>query len=233
MEERKRMKHIILFLLFACLSTSCQDQSKITSNTSFQEIAGRDFGKENQSSYIRNKIYRCHAPPNWHRNDPSQHESIADTTKALCEFVIDEDGEEIHITIHNFPTSKAEERIPPGAQVARWKRQFTDLDLTTLSVTPQSNGGFAGLLFEGSGILKGETSTVMAWGMQLGPEHYSTLNFHMNTSLSLQEQEHFRQLLSDYTIKAVGPVALVEKHRDAILAFARSFELIEEIPRSL
>lgn len=224
------MQKIIFFLLITSLCISCSDQPNIL-NSSLQEIAGRDDGKESNGEYTRSIIYRGQLPLHWRRCNPSRSESIGDTTKPLCEFIIEDEGaEEVHITIHNFPTTKLEERIPPEAQIARWKRQFTELDLTTLAVIPQSYGGFAGLLFEGSGIQKEKHTTVIAWAMQLAPEHYSTLSFLLSTIYSSQKQEYFRQMRSDYTIKAVGPTALMKKHRQAILGFAHSFELIEEIP---
>ena len=225
--------HKILFILLGLLIASCNEPQGNATKGSLQEIGGRDSSKNLTSNYSREKIYRCYTPLHWQRKDLSCYESLADTMKALCEFVIEDEEGKITIAIHNFPTMKVEERIPPGAQVARWKRQFTELDLTTLSVMPQSNGGFVGLLFEASGVLKGRDAAVMAWGMQLAPEHYSNLTFFMNTTPSAYEKEHFKQIISDYTIKAIGPVASIEKNRDAIMKFAHSFELIEEIPRTL
>lgn len=225
------MKSIILFMFFIASCISCNDLSNPLTS-SLQEISGRDEGKQVNGDYLRFMVYRSKAPLTWQRCDPQQNASIADTTKPLCEFVIKDGTEIVRITIHNFPTIKAEERIPPGAQVARWKRQFTELDPTSVTVSPQSYGGFAGLFFEGSGMLSGEQKTVMAWSMQLAPEHYSTLSYLIDTSDSLQEKEHLKQVRSDYTIKAVGPTPLMEKHRHSLIVFARSFELIDEIPHS-
>ena len=55
------------------------------------------------------------------------------------------------------------------AQIMRWKRQFEQLDPATTSVKPQAFSGFVGYLFEGTGILSGETKTVLGWAMELGP----------------------------------------------------------------
>lgn len=226
---RISMKSFILFMLLVISCVSCDDLPN-PPISSFQEISGRDEGKQINSDYLRSMVYRSKVPLAWHRSDPQQNASIADTTKPLCEFAIEEGSEIVRITIHNFPTIITEERIPPGAQVARWKRQFTELDVTTVAVTPQSYGGFAGLFFEGTGMLGGENKTVMAWAMQLAPGHYSTLSYLANTCDSVQEREHLKQVRSDYTIKAVGPKTLMEKHRHSLIAFARSFELIDEIP---
>jgi hypothetical protein len=62
--------------------------------------------------------------------------------------------------------------------------------------------------------------------MQLAQEHHLSLEV---------EHEEFddktrRQMRSDFTIKAAGPPRLIEKHREAIIRFAQSFELIHEIP---
>jgi len=187
-----------------------------------QEICGRDKG----SSTERESIYRAKIPQNWIRRDPASDESIVDTTKALCEFVIAEETGQIRITIHNFPFNQMQDRIPPAAQIARWRRQFDSLDAATLRMTPQAYAGFVGMNFEGTGILKGQTNTVMGWSMQLAPEHYQSLS----KSNSLSEQKQREQMRADFTIKAVGDPLLVAKHRDQIEKFARSFELIQEIP---
>ncbi len=54
--------------------------------------------------------------------------------------------------------------------------------------------------------------------MQLSPIHFRNLA-HSN-----------RQLRSDYTIKATGAPDSIDRHREDIEQFARSFELIEELP---
>jgi hypothetical protein len=186
------------------------------------EITGRDEGQPNQ----RNSIYRVKAPSNWSRTDPAPNESIADSMKSLCEFWISDGDNKIRIVIHNFPTYTLEERIPPIAQIIRWKRQFDDLDQASVSVTPQSYGGFTGLLFTGTGHQKGQLITVMGWSMQIASEHYR----HLCPQEAQAKTRICRQMRADYTIKATGSADLIEKYRSSLTAFANSFELIEEIP---
>ena len=70
--------------------------------------------------------------------------------------------------------------------------------------------------------MNGQQIMVLGWALQLPLEHYQTI-----LHSSLQEKDSMR---SDVTIKAVGPLSLMQKHKEAIIAAARSFELIEEIP---
>jgi hypothetical protein len=121
--------------------------------------------------------------------------------------------EKVRITVHNFPAETLEGRIPPGAQVARWRRQLNLTSPTSHRVLPVSHGGFVGLHLEGPGIL--------AWAMQLAAPHFRALQQHPHNA---------KQCCADYTIKATGPQILLTVHEEEIHAFARSFELIEEIP---
>ncbi len=154
-------------------------------------------------------IYRIKVPHTWSRNDPKS--PPTDTTLAICEFNIDE----IRITIHNFPSYEINDRIPPGLQIARWRQQIVP---TAEYITPQSFSGYAGFLFEASN----EKNGVMGWIMQLGTEQYSRLTL----------PDVPQEWRSDITIKAQGPKELIQKHRLEIISFARSFELIHEIPPS-
>lgn len=191
--------------------------------SAYSQICGRDA----DNSMERPAIYRAKVPGNWQRIDPSALESITDTMKPLCEFLIVENQQQIRITIHNFPSDSAENRIPAQAQVARWKRQFSQLDPETVSITPEAYHGFTGLQFEGTGTMNGEVITVLGWAMQIATEHYSALQWHIG---QMQDANSLKQMQADYTIKAKGPREHLKKHKQAIIAFARSFELIEEIP---
>ena len=199
---------ITIWLLF----TSCQQDNKNNPSVHMQEIAGRDH----------TPIYRIRTPDSWIKRDPLPNESLLDTTKAISEFIIRESGETIRITIHNFPSQTIEERIAPQQQVARWKKQFETLFTSSSSTIQQAFSGYNGLLFEGTGIMNGQQIMVLGWALQLPLEHYQTI-----LHSSLQEKDSMR---SDVTIKAVGPLSLMQKHKEAIIAAARSFELIEEIP---
>lgn len=202
---------VATLILFACSKNEQQ-----TSSASWQRIYGRD---EN----AHGPLYQVKAPLKWIRCDPILKESLHNTMEPLCEYKInDSEGDPIRISIHNFPSKHLEDRIPPSAQIARWKQQFDYLDPISVVITPQAFGGFSGFLFEGSGILKGKRTTVIGWSMQLTPELYRRL----------EQNDNFvdnDQMRSDYTIKAQGDPNLIAKYKQSIIAFGRSFELIRPI----
>lgn len=226
----------IFILIFSTLS-SCNSSSSSVASSYWQLIAGRDEGNTVSihggmdvrlappSTYERPFIYRVLVPTNWIRQDPSPTESIADTTRSICEFYILESDQVIRLTVHNFPIHGTHPRIPPQAQIARWKQQFDELDLLNTTVVAEGQGGFNGLRFEGQGVLHGQPTTVIGWSMQLASGYERQLSF---------EKEHLdRYKRADYTIKASGPPLLIDKHRADILAFAHHFELIDELPSPL
>lgn len=203
------MNRLIVIILLLC---GCTDASprKLEGWTTLQ-------GRTDQ------QVYRIKAPQEWQYNPPIL-ETIHDTTKPIGEFIITQDSKTISITIHNFPSQTEEDRIPPMAQIQRWQRQFTHLE--SMNTTPQAFGGFVGQLFEGSGIFKDSDSTMLAWSMQLAPEHYLVLKY----PHTAQELAQFPLWRADITIKAIGPSDLVAQYQQAIVEFARSFELIHSIP---
>lgn len=209
-----------IFLTLLLLFTSgCSFQgSHQNISNSYQLIDGRDEGDPAQ----RTAIYRVKVPKDWVRKDPGPDESILDSTKALCEFRIIDRDEQIRISVHNFPVETLEQRIAPFAQITRWKKQFDSLANIDTKTIPQAFAGYAGLMFEATGLIKGRKTTVLAWSMQLAPEHFRNLSSDNHASI--------RQKRADFTIKAVGPPSLMDKYKPAILNFAKSFELIEEIP---
>lgn len=182
-------------------------------------------GRDNGQALERPLIYRACVPSHWIRQDPLETESIADTTKHICEFYIRENKEFIRITIHTFPIIKEMMRIPPQAQVNRWKEQFEELDLVATQTTPYAHGGFSGLFFKGRGILQGNTIEVLGWSMQLASVY--------DRQLSQGRKPLDGNKRADYTIKASGSPHLMVKYRSEILAFAHSFELIDELPSPL
>ncbi len=198
------MKYIRLhyFILLSTLLalTSCAHEPQ--QRPTWQQIAGRDDSP----------TYRARVPSTWRRLDI---EAKTDTTTSLCEFFIDAPEGSVRIAVHNFPVDEITDRIPPASQIARWKRQL-HLDLPTdAQVIPVSHGGFTGLCLKGCG----EKEAIFAWAMQLAPAHFRCLS-----------GPQCRQMRGDYTIKVTGPISLLERHQSAIEAFARSFELLEEIP---
>lgn len=196
-----------LWLLSACFLPSCSTQKE--ARIPWQTIQGRD-------RTVTRPLYRVRAPLDWVRTDPTDQEGLSDTTLPIATFYIQEGAEPIRITIHNFPYTDNKQRIPPEAQVARWKRQQKNTSATS-TITPVSHGGFHGLFFEGDQVL--------AWSMKIGDPYEQLFQSR------LTQTPFTRALRADYTIKAVGQKDLLEIHRDALIAFARSFEWIEEMPR--
>lgn len=207
------------FLLLPLLLFASPLPGYLPKSQGWQTFFGRDTG-----NLERLPIYRGKAPQHWKRIDSE--ESVVDTMKPICEFHIESiEGDPIKITLHNFPTSTIEERIPPAAQVHRWKQQLEILSPLDISISPLSRGGFTGLFFEAKTSPKG----VLAWSMQLAEEHYR----HQNAlSKRSNNGDYYKQMSADYTIKAVGPNNLLQENRSDILNFAASFELIEAIPRN-
>lgn len=214
------MYYLPLIILSLRLLTGCSDYANHGSSlTAWQVISGRETPDE-----PRQAIYRVRMPSEWIR--VPDEEFTADTTKPLSTFVIKSQEGDIRITIHNFPSENLEERIPPTAQITRWKNQFEILDQILSSTEAEAWGGFTGNRFEGIGLLKGERIAVLGWAMQLDPHHYRTLS-----ALRHKDQKNqWRQMSADFTIKAIGTVVAMQTHENALKAFAASFELIEEIP---
>jgi hypothetical protein len=153
----------------------------------------------------RKLLLQAEAPKNWTCHPPPLDLDLQDTTRPIMEWGIDR---EVRITLHTFPIH--DKRIPPIAQIQRWQKQLTPLK--EHSVSPQAFAGFVGLLFEGDN----GTTKFLAWTMQLADPHL----------YSLADRP---QMLQDFTLKAQGTPQAIHRNRIAILTFARSLELIEEI----
>lgn len=203
---------LILFFLFQAPAPS--------PSFTWQSINGRDEG----SPIDRAAVYQAKVPLHWIRKDPLNADSIQDTTKALCEFIIEQGTEHIRITVHNFPIVDEKARIPAQAQIQRWKQQLNDLDSTLTVATPISHGGFIGLFLEAEGSIEDKPVRVLGWSMQLASRYVR--------QFALASAPLERQKRSDYTIKAVGPPPLMQQHRQDIIQFADSFELKDELPWS-
>jgi hypothetical protein len=213
--------HLTPLLLIVLLLSSCETHPPENSPRLIPvEIRGRDNGISAKAL----PIYRVKAPLSWNFFPPAPTESLSNTIKPLCEWAIEDPAGPIRITVHNFPTDSIEQRIPPSAQVARWQKQFDQLDPLSSSITQVSFAGFSGLLFEGSGLMNQTQTSVLAWIMQMAPEHYQSLSLHANTSDKSKQQR------ADFSIKIIGPRESMETHKRTLLAFAQSFELIDEIP---
>ena len=194
-----------LFLLFLILA-GCASHPTAETPCVMTEIVGRDT----------RPVYRAKVPETWVSLPPEG--ALSDTTKPNAAFLIDDS---VRVTVHSFPTDSFEERISPMAQVERWRRQIAPLEEV---VEGAARAGFIGLFYEGRHV----DHSVLAWSMQLDAEHYLTLQFLEGTP---EERAFFKQLRADYTIKVTGPSEVIEKHRRELLEFAKSFELIQEIPK--
>lgn len=203
---------LCIFVIFIYLTCACTSE---TPSTNWQTFPSRDNGNPLE----RIESYRAKVPSHWIRQDPSSTESIADTTKPNAAYQI---GKSIYLTIYTFPAEKFSLRIPPGAQVARWKKQFQELDLTSLMVEPTAHAGFTGLYFYAEGKQKNQLTAVLGHAMQLAYPHWIKLN-------SLSGRHYPREMVIDYTIKAVGPPDDLLEYKEEITSFANSFELIHEL----
>lgn len=224
------MNPVFLALFFSLIFSliGCERTTPLTEKSRWEEIFGRDEGPLT-GKLDRSPIYRAKVPVSWKKILPSQEYSIYDTTLPLCEFVIGDKESCVTLVIHNFPCDNISQRIPPQAQITRWKKQFETFDASSSHLLPQAYGGFAGLFLEGRGIYKGAPKAIMGWAMQLAKEHFHQLQ---KRTISA-ERKLSRQMCADYTIKAVGTPESILKYREDIVTFARSFELVQEIPAPL
>lgn len=213
--------NLLFPLVLSILLTACAEAP--TPLNPMQEMQGRDY------QGTRFYVYRARVPQDWIRKDSLKEESLTDTKKSICEFFINTDEGIIRIAIHNFPSDAIEERIPPIAQTARWQRQFEQLQAEESSTLQQAFNGYAGLKFKGIGIIDQKETMMLGWSLQIGKEHYQMLSHSKNPA----DHDLYREMRADITIKATGPKELMENHEEEIIAFARSFELIREIPSRL
>lgn len=176
------------------------------------------YDRSKNTTHERQALYRIVLPNGWLAKNTTQ--PVTDTKFPLIELVYEENGETILLTIHNFPYQNASERIPPQAQINRWKKQFNSLDVAVIK--PQAFAGFVGQLFWGEGEIKGTNAAMYAWAMQLAQEHEKTLA--ADKCLSQTE------IRSDITLKATGPKTLMNEQQDTIFKLVRSFEYINALP---
>ncbi|MBS4166530.1 MULTISPECIES: hypothetical protein [unclassified Neochlamydia] len=215
-----RIKFFTIILL-TWISCSCSTQDSSNATLKYVEIAAR--GEE--ASESKPIIYRLKVDANWIQHHPSPLDPRADTRQAIIEFYIVHQDEKVSITIHNFPSDNIYQRPSPFTYISRWKKQLHPLDPETVSLTSQAFGGYCGFWFEATGEIKGSQTTMFAWILQLAPEHYH----HLVAPGSPYLLKKYRQMRSDVTIKAIGPPFLMQRYRQSIIAFARSFHLIEDL----
>lgn len=188
---------IISCLLLLLILLGCKEKEQ-SSSFRWVDVSGRDEE--------RSPLYRLKVEEGWRVQFPEKNKSIQSTMEPLVTLQI----EHITLTIHNFPYDEESQRIPPRAQIERWKRQLgTSVAFTT---TPVAFSGFSGLFLEAEGIVSEKPVTYLAWAMNLG------------------RRTEEKEMQADFTIKAVGTPVEMEKHRKSIIEMASSFELIREIP---
>lgn len=188
----------LLILQLALLFTGCS-QPPSPPSSSWKIIEGRKS----------TPLYKIKIPNDWVSIASSS--PLSDTRTPLASYQIPTQEGALFLTIHNFPDI----HIPSYAQIERWKKQFTDLDETSLVLQPEAFGGFSGFYWEGSGKMDDKETTVLAWSMQLDPK--------LSQFLTGEGQ-------SDFTIKVKGPKAAIDQVKENIIYTARSFGLIDEIP---
>lgn len=198
-----------LILCLAALSlVGCNNQEEL--HTITEEIGGR---------FIEDRIYRIEVPQTWSVEKGHPLTDLADTRTPLRAWSIDDPDGSIRITFHSFPVEAEKPRVPPRAQVERWKRQLNHP--LSCCTEPTSWSGYCGLYFEGSQKEK----TVLGWALQLGREHDYSLSSPSPRSLETKRKE----MRSDITFKVTGPTEAVDRHRDEILEAIGSFELIDDL----
>lgn len=210
---------IKIFFSLLVLCPSCRESPHQAPPCSLQHICGRDEILD-YGHAMRRPLYQVKVPLAWKRVDPSESDSLLDTKKPIVTFIIEQN---LHLVVHNFPSQSIEERIDPSAQIERWAAQLKGGVWRSERV---GHDGFSGFYFEGNL----ESNRVCAWSLQLDAEHYQTLHF---LAATVEEEEHYRQMGADYTVKVSGPAALIEKYKDEIALFVTSFQLIQEIPARL
>lgn len=206
---------LLILCILTLLFSSCEKPN--FKPPQHQEIiAGRNFSPVDT---VRLPLYQANVPDHWIRKDPDPKDSLADTMKPLCEYTIHEGNESVRITIHNFPVESIHQRVSPNAQINRWCGQFDNWDPTATNIVAYSHDGFIGLFLECQGTMHNQSVKMLGCSMQLAPELFQ----------NLPTKKEAKQMGSDYTIKALGPPWLVDKHFDEIYDFANSFRLIEEL----
>lgn len=180
-----------IFWIFCFFLVGCHEVEH--PNTKKELFSGR---------HKKTEIYHADVPFHWERVETLT--DLTDTKTPICSYKI---GDDI-LTLHNFPYTEIENRIPPEAQIKRWQDQIPH---GIYDITPLSNGGFGGFRLESTNEEKG----MIAYAMQLTPVIFRSFND--------------PDLKADYTIKFTGNLDSIDLNRRDIDAFALSFEFIAPI----
>ena len=217
---KQPLKLAIQFFSPLFLLTSCSE-AKNDHRYQWQKIAARNEEK----SLNRPLVYQALLAKQWKKIPIPFDQSIYDSKLAVCQFLIEETKPELSLFLHTFPFNKGQMRPSPQAQIERWKRQFEAATSLEMEVTPFSCNGFCGLKLIAEGKMKGKPVQMIAYAMQLAEEHRREIE------LSLSPLDRYK--LADYTIKIVGPLLDLQRHKEDIEKFAQSFEFIDELTTTL
>lgn len=216
-QMRSIAKIVLCALPFMALA-ACENSSNTVLPKKEEVISGRYFPDETKS---RLPLYRVKTPIGWESYHKPLDMPLDDTKEPLVEFIIPNSEGAIKITIHNFYYDSLQGRIPPEAQIARWKKQFASFEESSLSIRPQAFSGFVGLQIDCCGLYEGKNRRILAWSLQLAKEYWLSLE---NGSHLVDERK------SDVTIKILGPENAINTFENELIDFARSFELIDPLP---
>ena len=174
-EESKGIFDMRVLSVFFCIIflLACSEKKSEIADSSWIEITGRTEAEE-----PRQLIYRVKTPKEWTVFFPEETNRLEDTKIANADFWIEDGTHYVHIVVHSFPSDSLDARIPPMAQIHRWKGQFTEINEESILIKPQAHGGFAGFYLFLSGDAQkivGKNSAVLAWAMQMDQEHYLSL----------------------------------------------------------
>lgn len=118
------------------------------------------------------------------------------------------------VTFHTFPSDSLDKRIPPTAQIERWKKQLNGKESEITPYTRCGFGGFRIVCFEEKGMI--------GYAMQLTPPLFQAMLY----PHSKLEDVYFTEMRSDYTVKAVGSGKALENEAVNIDSFVKSLKWI-------
>lgn len=161
--------------------------------------------------YSNLPIYSAKIPGNWVIIMPKEDADLKDTKIPLISFNLP-DG--ILVTFHTFPGDSLENRIPPMAQIERWKNQFKGKDFELIPLSRCGFGGYCLRIFDDSGMI--------GYAMQLTPTLFQSMLYpHFKI-----EELYFTEMRGDFTVKAIGKGSALEREQKIIDDFVKSLKWI-------
>lgn len=208
------MASMRLLILFLCIAWGCEKST----TPSYKEVFA--YGRGEDSS----PVYRLFIPQDW-ETLPLSEQGKVDSREPNLTLLAPIGDKKLPIYFHNFPVANLNERIPPEAQVQRWKEQIPKIVFE--KTEPVSRGGFFGLYAQIEGAKEERAIKTLAVAMQLDPTFARDLSQRHET---LIDANALAQTLADYTLKCMGSEEEIEKIKEAFEKIAASIELIEELP---